>query len=119
MEELLKLIASNVALAVETIAVLIVAFGASSAARDARAFGRAGTAQTGWLKPIWVRFGKLAVVRFAVCAGSRYRAQRDLARMGADRPLGGDCRDPDVPELFSRARSRGVRDAGAQGRAAT
>jgi uncharacterized membrane protein len=70
MEELLKLVASNVALAVETIAVLIVAFGALQAvlATLAPLVGR--HIEKGWHKRVWVRFGSwlLLGLQFALAA---------------------------------------------------
>jgi uncharacterized membrane protein len=70
MEDLLDLIASNVALAVETIAVLIVAFGAAEALVGTLAPLVGKRAETGWHKRVWVRFGKwlLLGLQFALAA---------------------------------------------------
>ena len=70
MEELLKLVASNVALAVETIAVLIVAFGAFQALLGTLAPLVGRHSEKGWHKRIWVRFGKwlLLGLQFALAA---------------------------------------------------
>jgi uncharacterized membrane protein len=57
MEELLKLLASHVALAVESVAVLIVAFGAIEALLKTLAPLAGRPVRTGWRRRIWVRFG--------------------------------------------------------------
>jgi uncharacterized membrane protein len=70
MEELLKITANNVALAVETIAVLIVAFGALNAVIGIlMAFVR-GPRHEGWGRQIWVTFGTwlLGGLQFALAA---------------------------------------------------
>jgi uncharacterized membrane protein len=70
MEELLKVTANHVALAVETVAVLIVAFGAVHALLEILlAFAR-GPRHPGWLRHIWVTFGGwlLGALQFALAA---------------------------------------------------
>jgi uncharacterized membrane protein len=64
MEEALKLLASNVALAVETVAVAIVAFGAIEALLVGKRTG------IGWRRQVWVRFGTwlLLGLQFALAA---------------------------------------------------
>jgi uncharacterized membrane protein len=70
MEEMLKLLATNIALAVETVAVLIVAFGAVQAlvATLAPIFGKSGG--VGWRKRVWINFGAwlLLGLQFALAA---------------------------------------------------
>ena len=70
MEDLLKLIASHVALAVEVAAVFIVAFGAAEAL--VRTLGPLirKPADAAWLKPIWIRFASwlLFGLQFALAA---------------------------------------------------
>ena len=70
MEEILKLTASNVALAVETVAVLIVAFGALEALVHTLAPLVGKRAGIGWRRQIWVRFGTwlLLGLQFALAA---------------------------------------------------
>ena len=70
MEELLKVIANHVALAVETVAVLIVAFGAAHALIDILAALVKGTRHPGWARSIWVTFGQwlLGSLQFALAA---------------------------------------------------
>jgi uncharacterized membrane protein len=69
-EELLKVIASHVALAVETAAVLIVAFGAVEALVRTLAPLISKPADPRWLKHLWVRFGGwlLLGLQFALAA---------------------------------------------------
>jgi uncharacterized membrane protein len=57
MEELLKITANHVALAVETFAVLIVAFGALNALLEILTALIRGPRHPGWGRPIWVTFG--------------------------------------------------------------
>jgi uncharacterized membrane protein len=70
MENLLTSLANHVALAVETVAVVVVAFGAAQAMISVlMAFVR-GTRPTGWPRPIWARFGGwlLGGLQFALAA---------------------------------------------------
>jgi uncharacterized membrane protein len=70
MEELLKVIANHVALAVETVAVLIVAFGAAHALIAILAAFIKGTRHPGWGHRIWATFGQwlLGSLQFALAA---------------------------------------------------
>ena len=70
MEEFLKVTASNVALAVETVAVLLVAFGAAKAVVEIVAAFARGQRQRHWGRPIWVTFGSwlLGALQFALAA---------------------------------------------------
>ena len=71
MEELLELLANTVALALETIAVLIVAYGALHAvAAILVAFVRGGPRREGWGRTIWANFGAwlLGGLQFALAA---------------------------------------------------
>jgi uncharacterized membrane protein len=69
-EELLKVTASHVALGVETIAVLIVAFGSINALFDILVALVRGPRHSGWGRPIWVKFGSwlLGGLQFALAA---------------------------------------------------
>ena len=70
MEEILKLLATNIALAVEMVAVVIVAFGAVQALVVALGplFGKPGG--IGWRRRVWVNFGAwlLLGLQFALAA---------------------------------------------------
>ena len=70
MEELLKVLASHVALAVETAAVLIVAFGAVQALVRTLSPLIRKPADPKWLKHLWVHFGSwlLLGLQFALAA---------------------------------------------------
>jgi uncharacterized membrane protein len=70
MEEILELVASNVALAVETVAVLIIAFGAIEALFHTLSPIFGGRAGVGWRRQVWVRFGTwlLLALQFALAA---------------------------------------------------
>jgi uncharacterized membrane protein len=70
MEELLKITANHVALAVETLAVLIVAFGALNALLEILTVLVRGPRHAGWGRPIWVTFGGwlLGGLQFALAA---------------------------------------------------
>jgi uncharacterized membrane protein len=70
MEELLHLIANNVALAVETVAVLIVAVGAAHALMSIILTLARGSRYPGWGRPIWATFGGwlLGGLQFALAA---------------------------------------------------
>ncbi len=70
MEELLKVTASHVALAVETVAVLLVAFGALNAVLEIITAFLRGRRERHWGRPIWVRFGSwlLGGLQFALAA---------------------------------------------------
>jgi uncharacterized membrane protein len=70
MEEVLKLTASHVALAVETVAVLLVAFGALNAVIEIIAAFLRGRRDRHWGRPIWIRFGSwlLGGLQFALAA---------------------------------------------------
>ena len=70
MEELLKVTANHVALAVETIAVLIVAFGALHAVVGILLALIRGPRHEGWGRQIWVTFGTwlLGGLQFALAA---------------------------------------------------
>jgi uncharacterized membrane protein len=70
MEEALKLLASNVALAVETVAVAIVAFGAIEALLHTLAPLVGKRTGIGWRRQVWVRFGTwlLLGLQFALAA---------------------------------------------------
>ena len=70
MEELLKVIASHVALGVETIAVLLVAAGSIYAAIAIVAVFVRGERHPGWGRAIWVTFGGwlLGGLQFALAA---------------------------------------------------
>jgi uncharacterized membrane protein len=69
-EELFRTIAAYVALAVETAAVLIVAFGAAEAVLRTLAHSLSKQTDPHWLKPIWIRFGTwlLLSLQFALAA---------------------------------------------------
>jgi uncharacterized membrane protein len=70
MEELLALTASRVALAVETVAVVIVAFGALHALIAILTALIRGPRKPGWGRPIWANFGGwlLGGLQFALAA---------------------------------------------------
>jgi uncharacterized membrane protein len=70
MEELLEVVASHVALAVETAAVLIVAFGAVQALARTLAPLISKPTDPKWLKHLWVHFGSwmLLGLQFALAA---------------------------------------------------
>ena len=70
MEELLRVTANHVALAVETVAVLIVAFGAVHAVLAILAGLVRGPRHPGWGRQIWVTFGGwlLGGLQFALAA---------------------------------------------------
>lgn len=70
MEELLKVVASNVALAVETVAVLVIAFGALEAMVHTLAPLVGKGSGVGWRRQVWVRFGTwlLLGLQFALAA---------------------------------------------------
>jgi uncharacterized membrane protein len=70
MEEFLKVTASHVALAVETVAVLLVALGALNAVVEIVAAFIRGQRQRHWGRPIWVKFGSwlLGGLQFALAA---------------------------------------------------
>jgi uncharacterized membrane protein len=70
MEELLKLIAGHIALAVETVAVLIVTFGALEALLRTLTPLVTRTADRKWTKHVWVDFGRwlLLALQFALAA---------------------------------------------------
>jgi len=70
MEELLKVTANHVALAVETVAVLIVAIGALNALVEIAAALLRGRRQAHWGRPIWIAFGGwlLGALQFALAA---------------------------------------------------
>jgi uncharacterized membrane protein len=70
MEDLLKTIASNVALAVETVAVLIIAFGAIQALLSTLSPLIGRPTGEGWRKRVWVQFGiwLLLGLQFALSA---------------------------------------------------
>ncbi len=70
MEELLKVTANHVALGVETVAVVIVAFGALNALREVLWGFLHGPRHEGWGRQIWVTFGGwlLGSLQFALAA---------------------------------------------------
>jgi len=70
MEELLKIIASHVALGVETVAVLIIAVGSIHAVLAIVAAFARGDRHPGWGRAIWVTFGSwlLGGLQFALAA---------------------------------------------------
>ena len=70
MEELLKVTANHVALAVETVAVLIVAIGALNALIEIAATLLRGRRQPHWGRSIWITFGGwlLGALQFALAA---------------------------------------------------
>jgi uncharacterized membrane protein len=70
MEELLKITADHVALAVETVAVLIVAIGAVNAVFHILRGLLRGERQPHWGRPIWIAFGGwlLGALLFALAA---------------------------------------------------
>jgi uncharacterized membrane protein len=70
LEELLRVTASHVALAVETIAVLIVAFGSIHAVFAILEALVRGERHPGWVRAIWVTFGGwlLGGLQFALAA---------------------------------------------------
>jgi uncharacterized membrane protein len=70
MEELLSVMANHVALAVETVAVAVVAFGALQAVVAILAAFVRGPRRAGWGRPIWANFGGwlLAGLQFALAA---------------------------------------------------
>lgn len=70
MEELLKVTANHVALAVETVAVLIVAIGAVNAIFQILSALVRGARQPHWGRPIWITFGGwlLGALQFALAA---------------------------------------------------
>ena len=70
MEELLKVVASHVALGVETVAVLIVAVGSAHAVLAIVAAFVRGERHPGWGRAIWVTFGGwlLGGLQFALAA---------------------------------------------------
>jgi|SRR5688572_8096751 uncharacterized membrane protein len=70
MEEFLKVTANHVALAVETVAVLIVAYGAAHAVFQILASFLRGSRRPGWGRPIWATFGSwlLGALQFALAA---------------------------------------------------
>jgi uncharacterized membrane protein len=70
MEELLKIVAGHIALAVETVAVLIVAFGAIEALVRTIAPMVRKPADKSWGKHVWVAFGMwlLLALQFALAA---------------------------------------------------
>ena len=102
-----KEVASKIALGVEVVAVLIVAYGAIEAF-------------LGILKPMLGRPKTQVREREYGCAseygfcsvssssGGRHRAERDDAHLGRNRPTGSDCRHPHLPELLSGERRRAV-----------
>ena len=111
MEELLRVTANHVALAVETVAVLIVAFGAVHAVLAILAGLVRGPRHPGWGRPIWVTFGGwlLGGLQFALAADIvRSAISPTWEQIGQ---LGGDRRHSNVLELFPRERSRGNRAA--------
>ena len=70
MEELLKVTASHVALAVETIAVLLVAFGSINALFEILVGFVRGPRHAGWGRAVWAKFGSwlLGGLQFALAA---------------------------------------------------
>ncbi len=70
MEELLKVVASHIALALETVAVLVVAFGAVQALARTLLPLISKPADPKWLKHLWVHFGGwlLLALQFALAA---------------------------------------------------
>jgi hypothetical protein len=106
MEALLQEIAFAAALAVEAIAILLIAIGSVEAVFGiARVMFSANSTGTG-RRDVWLNLARwlVAALTFQLCGGHHQHVAR--AGLGGGRPSRGDRGDPDVPELLSRSRGR-------------
>jgi hypothetical protein len=104
MEELIKQLAEYVALSIEALGILIIAVGTLEAlaavVRALIGFSWSVLARReAWMKYMhWLAAG----LTFQLAGGHRSLCGR--ADLGRRRPAGGDCGNPDVPDLFPRSR---------------
>ncbi|HKQ24896.1 MAG TPA: hypothetical protein VJT81_10690 [Burkholderiales bacterium] len=106
MEEWLYMIAGVVALAIELVAILVVAYG-SVLALIAVIRLVARPASNADKRQVWMSYAQWLITGLTFQLAGRHREYHRRANVGSDRKSGGDRRDSHSAYFFSRSRYRG------------